>query len=179
MANPSRERVRRYRERQRQQGKVRLTVAIEPEARAALDQLLSSHPALTIDSTINGLLLGTVALPRNKQPTRQALPRNDKPVRKPLRGNDPPAQSLLPSNSQALPGNAPCDRAALAKIGHQLKRDGMRISEIAEHFNANGWTPAAIPRQAGVKPRSDAAARWTVKTVSQLLTRDYPAPRRF
>lgn len=67
----------------------------------------------------------------------------------------------------------PKDRLALAAIGHRSRADGERYAAIAGAWNAAGWTPAAIPKP-GARPRSDAAAAWTDKTVAQLLTRDYP-----
>ncbi len=66
------------------------------------------------------------------------------------------------------------DRAALAKIGRQWRLEGASLEEVAERFNANGWTPNRIPKQPGSRPRSDASPLWTLKAVSQLLTRDHP-----
>lgn len=76
------------------------------------------------------------------------------------------------------PGKAsdekPTDRAALARVAHQMRKEEMTVAVIVAKFNQRGWTPAAIPQQPGTKPRSDAANEWTVKSLSQLLTRDYP-----
>ena len=72
------------------------------------------------------------------------------------------------------PDSRPTSREALALIGHRWRNEGATLEIIAERFNANGWTPDRIPKQPGSPTRSDAAHAWTVKTVSQLLTRDYP-----
>lgn len=69
----------------------------------------------------------------------------------------------------------PASREALAGIGHALRSEGVTLEGIAERFNASGWTPDRIPKEPGIKPRADAATAWTVKAVSQLLNRDYPA----
>ena len=72
------------------------------------------------------------------------------------------------------PESMPASREALAGIGHAWRSEGVTLEGIAERFNANGWTPDSIPKQAGDKPRADAATSWTVKAISQLLNRDYP-----
>lgn len=69
----------------------------------------------------------------------------------------------------------PANREALAAFGHGWRAEGETLEGIAERFNANGWTPDRIPKEPGIKPRADAATAWTVKAVSQLLNRDYPA----
>ncbi len=71
------------------------------------------------------------------------------------------------------PEAAPTSREELATFGHELRQAGSTLEGIAERFNKNGWTPDRIHKQ-GSKPRADAARAWTVKTVSQLLNRDYP-----
>ena len=70
--------------------------------------------------------------------------------------------------------SVPASREALAGIGHALRSEGETLEGIAERFNANGWTPDRVPKEPGTRPRADAAKAWTVKAVSQLLTRDYP-----
>ena len=163
MGTSNRDRVRAYRTRQREQGKVRLSVALDTEASAALTTLRTHHPDRSIDGLISDLLTGKIPLPGNAKP----LPRNDRL----LPGNN---LQPLPRNSDPLPGNGPTDRAALAKIGRQWRLEGANLEEVAERFNANGWTPNRIPKQPGSRPRSDSPPLWTLKAVSQLLTRDYP-----
>lgn len=68
----------------------------------------------------------------------------------------------------------PDDRAKLARIGHDWKARGMTASAIAAQWNLLGWTPDQIPKDPGTKPRADSPTEWTLKLVSQLLTRDYP-----
>ena len=82
--------------------------------------------------------------------------------------------SASPPASYASAEPVPTDREELAKIGHGWREEGESLETIAERFNANEWTPDRIPKQPGNKPRSDAARAWTVKTISQLLNRDYP-----
>ncbi len=72
------------------------------------------------------------------------------------------------------PEAAPTSREELATFGHELRQAGSTLEGIAERFNAKAWTPDRIPKEPGTKPRADAARAWTVKTVSQLLNRDYP-----
>lgn len=151
MPTPGKDRIRSFRERQAQQGKTRLSIALEPESRKALDTLRSSHTDLTIDRIINGLLTGKITLPSNSKPlssNKQPLPNFEKPL--------------------------PCNRAELAKQGHQLRKEGKTLEAIAENFNREGWTPDRIPKEQGIKPRSDSSTQWTAKAVSQLLKRDYP-----
>lgn len=168
MGTSSRDRVRAYRTRQREQGKVRLSVALDAEARTALAALRTHHPGRSIDDLISDLLTGKIPLPGNAKP----LPRNRPQREKPLPRNG----GLLPGNNlQPLPGNVPTDRAALAAIAHQWRLEGASLEEIAERFNANGWTPNRIPKQEGSRPRSDSPPLWTLKAVSQLLTRDHPS----
>lgn len=153
------DRIRAYRERQQLQGKTRISIALDPESRKALDTLRSSHTDLTIDSIINGLLTGKITLPSNSKP----LSRNKQPV--------------LPRNNRTLPNfekPLPSNRAELAKQGHQFRKEGKTLEAIAENFNREGWTPDRIPKIDGTKPRSDSSTQWTVKAVSQLLKRDYP-----
>ena len=69
----------------------------------------------------------------------------------------------------------PASREALAGIGHALRSEGVTLEGIAERFNSNGWTPDRVPKEPGTRPRADAATAWTIKAVSQLLNRDYPA----
>lgn len=73
-----------------------------------------------------------------------------------------------------LPGHRPQSRAELATIGHQWRKEGQSATAIACGFNVEGWTPDTIPKERGVKPRTDSATAWSVKSVSQLLSRDYP-----
>ena len=160
MGTSNRDRVRAYRMRQREQGKIRLSVALDAEAHAALVALRAQHPGQTIDRLLSDLLTGKIPLPGNAKP----LPRN-----KPQGGKS------LPCNSDPLPGNGPTDRAALAKIAHQWRLEGASLEEIAERFNANGWTPNRIAKRPGSRPRSDSPPLWTLKAVSQLLTRDHPS----
>lgn len=72
------------------------------------------------------------------------------------------------------PESVPTSREDLATIGHSWRSEGATLEGIAERFNAKAWTPDRIPKESGIKPRADAAKAWTVKAVSQLLTRDYP-----
>ena len=160
MGTSNRDRVRAYRTRQREQGKVRLSVALDAEARTALAALRTHHPGRSIDDLISDLLTGKIPLPGNAKP----LPRN-----KPQGGKS------LPCNSDPLPGNGPTDRAALAEIGRQWRLEGASLEEIAKRFNANGWTPNRIPKREGSRSRSDSPPLWTLKAVSQLLTRDHPS----
>ena len=159
MGTSTRDRVRAYRERQRQQGKARLSVLLDAEARAVLDILRTLYPGQSIDSLINWLITGVIPLPGNSSPAYPPLPGN--------------GQSL-PGNGQSLPGNTPHDRAELATVGHRCRQEGKTLEAVAARFNKAGWTPAAIPRRAGTRSRADSSAQWTAKTVSQLLTRDYP-----
>lgn len=152
MGTSTRDRVRAYRERQRQQGKARLSVLLDAEARAVLDILRTLYPGQSIDCLINWLITGVIPLP----------------------GNSSPAYPPLPGNGQSLPGNTPHDRAELATVGHRCRQEGKTLEAVAARFNKAGWTPAAIPRRAGTRSRADSSAQWTAKTVSQLLTRDYP-----
>lgn len=160
MGTPTRERVRAYRARLREQGGCRLSITLDSEARAALDALRAQHPDQSIDRIISNLLAGNNPLPCNNSPTPSPLP-----------GNDP---DPLPCNGFSLPGNSPLDRRDLAVIGHQWRQEGATLEEIAERFNANGWTPAVIPKRKGVAPRVDSSRKWTDKAISQLLSRDYP-----
>lgn len=82
---------------------------------------------------------------------------------------EPPITVALPDE-----GNAPVDRAELARRGHELQSSGMTAAAIAAQFNTQGWTPDQIPKIVGGKPRSDSPKAWTAKAVAQLLTRDYP-----
>jgi len=167
MGTSNRDRVRAYRMRQREQGKIRLSVALDAEAHAALVALRAQHPGQTIDRLISDLLTGKTPLPGNAKP----LPRNRPQREKPLPRNG----RLLPGNNlQPLLGNDPADRAALAEIGRQWRLEGANLEEIAERFNANGWTPNRIPKREGSRPRSDSSPLWTLKAISQLLTRDHP-----
>ena len=166
MGTSTRDRVRAYRERQRQQGKARLSVLLDAEARAVLDILRTLYPGQSIDSLINWLITGVIPLPGNSSPAYPPLPGNGQS----LPGN---GQSL-PGNGQSLPGNTPHDRAELATVGHRCRQEGKTLEAVAARFNKAGWTPAAIPRRAGTRSRADSSAQWTAKTVSQLLTRDYP-----
>ncbi len=159
MGTSNRDRVRAYRTRQREQGKVRLSVALDAEARTALAALRTHHPGRSIDDLISDLLTGKIPLPGNDKP----LPRNG-----------PQREKPLPRNNDPLPGNDPTDRPALAEIGRQWRLEGASLEEIAERFNANGWTPNRIPKREGSRPRSDSPPLWTLKAVSQLLTRDHP-----
>lgn len=159
MPTLGKDRIRSFRERQAKQGKTRLSVALDPESRKALDTLRSSHTDLSIDRIINDLLTGKITLPCNNKP----LSSNKQPV--------------LPRNNRTLPCNEKplsSNRAELAKQGHQFRKEGKTLEAIAEQFNREGWTPDRIPKDQGIKPRSDSAKNWTVKAVSQLLTRDYP-----
>ncbi len=167
MGTSNRDRIRAYRARQREQGKVRLSVALDAEANAALVALRAQYPGQSIDSLISDLLTGKIPLPGNAKP----LPRNRPQREKQLPRNSDP----LPGNGcRLLPGNDPTDRPALAEIGRQWRLEGASLEEIAERFNANGWTPNRIPKREGSRPRSDSPPLWTLKAVSQLLTRDHP-----
>ena len=91
---------------------------------------------------------------------------------------EPPATPSQKSPIAVAPpaqDSTPVDRAELARRGHELIASGMTAANIAEKFNAAGWTPDTIPKVAGGKPRSDSPAAWTQKLISQLLNRDYPA----
>ncbi len=68
----------------------------------------------------------------------------------------------------------PASREALAGIGHAWRSEGVTLEGIAERFNAKAWTPDRIPKEPGTKLRADASKAWSSKTVSQLLSRDYP-----
>lgn len=160
MGASSRDRIRAYRARQREQGKVRLSVALDAEAHTAIAALRAQHPGQTIDRLISDLLTGKIPLPGNINP----LPRNR-----------PQKEKSLPRNERPLPGNTPTDRAALAAMGRQWRLEGASLEEVAERFNANGWTPNRIPKREGSRPRSDSPSLWTLKAVSQLLTRDHPS----
>lgn len=175
MGTSTRDRVRAHRARLRAEGKTRLSIALDPEARAGLATLRGQHPGRSIDSLINGLLAGKISLSRNSRPPRNTLPGNDQslPCNKtsPLPGND----QSLPHNDPPLPSNAvPASRAELATVGHRWRREGATLEAVAARFNQAGWTPDAVPKRAGTAPRSDASNRWTGKATSQLLTRDYP-----
>ncbi len=158
MGTSNRDRVRTYRARQRQQGKVRLSVALDTEAHAALVALRAQY-SQSIDSLISDLLTGKIPLPGNAKPLPRNRPQREKP---------------LPRNEHPLPGNTPTDRAALAAMGRQWRLEGASLEEVAERFNANGWTPNRIPKREGSRPRSDSPPLWMPKAVSQLLTRDHP-----
>ena len=160
MGTSNRDRVRTYRIRQREQGKVRLSVALDAEAHAALVALRAQYYSQSIDSLISDLLTGKIPLPGNAKP----LPRNR-----------PQREKSLPRNEHPLPGNTPTDRVALATMGRQWRLEGASLEEVAERFNANGWTPNRIPKREGSRPRSDSPPLWTLKAVSQLLTRDHPS----
>ncbi len=82
--------------------------------------------------------------------------------------------SAAPPASYATAEPVPADRAELAKIGHGWREEGATLEGIAERFNAKAWTPDRIPKEPGTKPRADASKAWSSKTVSQLLSRDYP-----
>ncbi len=82
--------------------------------------------------------------------------------------------SAAPPASYATAEPVPADRAELAKIGHGWREEGATLEGIAERFNAKAWTPDRIPKEPGTKPRADASKAWISKTVSQLLSRDYP-----
>ncbi len=175
MGTSNRDRVRTYRIRQREQGKVRLSVALDAEAHAALVALRAQYYSQSIDSLISDLLTGKIPLPGNAKPLPRNRPQREKSLPRnssPLPGNN---LQPLPRNSDQLPGNGPTDRAALAKIGRQWRLEGASLEEVAERFNANGWTPNRIPKQPGSRPRSDSPPLWTLKAVSQLLTRDHPS----
>lgn len=127
------------------------------EAQAALWKLRAQHPDSTTDAILNGLLLGEIPLSGHSE---CPLPGHSKP---------------LPDNRvEPLSGHRPQSRAELATIGHQWRKEGQSATAIACGFNAEGWTPDTIPKERGVKPRTDSATAWTVKSVSQLLSRDYP-----
>lgn len=185
MGTATRDRVRAHRARQREQGKIRLSVTLDAAAFAALGTLRARHPDLSLDTLFCGLLTAKIPLPGNEPPPQKPLPGNKSPRPKPLPGNKrvrskplPGDRSdlprPLPGNTTPLPGNAPQDRAALAVIGHQYRSDGLTLEAIAERFNQSLWTPDLIPKQQGQPARADSPTRWTAKAVSQLLNRDYP-----
>jgi hypothetical protein len=157
MGTPPNERAKAYRQRKRVSGLVRLSFFMTAEAQAALWKLRAQHPDSTTDAILNGLLLGEIPLSGHSE---CPLPGHSKP---------------LPDNRvEPLSGHRPQSRAELATIGHQWRKEGQSATAIACGFNAEGWTPDTIPKERGVKPRTDSATAWTVKSVSQLLSRDYP-----
>lgn len=84
---------------------------------------------------------------------------------------EPPVVTALSAQD-----TVPVDRAELARRGHELLASEMTAATIADQFNRMGWTPDRVPKVAGGKPRSDSPVAWTVKSISQLLNRDHPAP---
>lgn len=171
MGTPPNERTKAYRERKRQLGHKPLSVYLTTEADSALQQLREQYPQHNLNALVSAIFTGEIPLHRNSQ---SLLHRNSEP----LQGNNPlPLHrngDPLHRNSQLLPGHRPQSRAELATIGHQWRKEGQSATAIACGFNAEGWTPDTIPKERGVKPRADSATAWSVKSVSQLLNRDYP-----
>ena len=135
---------------------------LEPSAQDALARLRSIYPKKTTrDLIVN-------------QALKDLLAHNTKP----LETN----QTLLETNSTVLATNSmeplatnstpPADRAELATIARSWRGQGVSLEQVATRLNVSGWTPDAIPSEAGAKPRNNAASLWNVKTISQLLNRD-------
>lgn len=156
MGTPPNERTKAYRERKRQLGHKPLSVYLTTEADSALQQLREQYPQHNLNALVSAIFTGEIPLHRNSEP---------------LQGNNP---LPLHRNGDPLHRNRPQSRAELATIGHQWRKEGQSATAIACGFNAEGWTPDIIPKERGVKPRTDSATAWTVKSVSQLLSRDYP-----
>ena len=154
MGTPAKDRVKAMRERLAAQGIKREVFFATPEAQTALAELRALRPDQTRDNILCDAVICLLAAHQQTALTRLE-----------------PSQTTEPAQD-----TAPRDRAELAQRGHELLASGMTAAKIAQEFNAKCWTPDRIPKAVGVKPRSDAATAWTVKSISQLLTRDYPAP---
>ncbi|HCB12423.1 MAG TPA: hypothetical protein DEP36_02470 [Gammaproteobacteria bacterium] len=148
----NRQRSLKRRERLEHAGNKQLLCWIPAVLRKQLDEIASEHND-TVSNTVTMIIhAGIAALTASIAPT-------------PATGSQPIDKA---SNKQ------PNDRAALADVAHQMRKEGMTVAMIAAEFNKRGWTPEAIPKQGGTKPRSDAAVEWTVKSLSQLMNRDHP-----
>jgi len=82
----------------------------------------------------------------------------------------------VPSDSDAgisSDSDIPADRRALADVVRSMREAGRTLAEIADEFNRTGRTPDKFPSP-GKTPRRDSAQVWTIKTLSQLINRDYP-----
>ena len=156
MPTPGKDRMRAFRERQIKQGKTRISIALTPEARSVLDSLRAKHKDQSIDNLINRLLTDKIQSPCDENKEKATSPCDE---------NKEKATS---------PCDEPSNRAELAVVGHRMRKEGKTLEAIAEQFNQAGWTPDRIPKEQGIKPRSDSSTQWTAKAVSQLLTRDYP-----
>ena len=153
MGTPAKDRVRAMRERLAAQGIKREVFFATARAQAALAELRALRPDQTRDNILCDAIL-----------CLRAAAIDDPLTITPQLDYQPTAVSELP-----------VDRADLARRGHRLLKSGLSATTIADEFNRMGWTPNRVPKAAGVKPRSDSATVWTVKTISQLLTRDHPA----
>ena len=147
VGTPAKDRVRAMRERLAAKGVKREIFFATPEAQAALAELRTLRPDQTRDNILCDALIQLLAAQQRPAP-----------------------ETLTPRPVPELPA----DRAELARRGHELQASGMTAAAIAEQFNVRGWTPERIPKIVGGKARSDSPGAWTAKSVSQLLTRDYP-----
>ena len=186
------------RARRKEQGWKRVSIWLSPEQ---VDSLETLGGESWLGRTVKELLTGAVS--ERQQPVKQAalfvgaepLPDTvnkslSDTANKPLSDNDldkgrPQGKTTLSTDTKPLPDTAnksvsdngeslPDNRAELAKLGHALLRTGLTKAAVAAHFNRIGATPNRIPKIKGTKPRTDSAATWTVKSISQFLLRDYP-----
>lgn len=63
MGTPAPERVKAYRHRLREQGRVRISVFLKPEASAALLALRSRYPNTPINDIVSDVLTGAISIP--------------------------------------------------------------------------------------------------------------------